>query len=89
MGVCYDFPDCPVAVLAGAATLPSFRSRGVYRQLLARRLRDTRERGMTGAVTQAVAETSAPVFRRSGFIDLCEIRTFEWHPARPGGDDDR
>jgi N-acetylglutamate synthase-like GNAT family acetyltransferase len=89
MGVCYDFPDCPVTVLAGAGTAPALRNRGVYRQLLAYRLHAARQRGVTSAVTQAVTDTSAPICRRSGFVDLCELQVFEFHPGRCVGDDAR
>jgi N-acetylglutamate synthase-like GNAT family acetyltransferase len=89
MGVCYDFPRCPVTVLAGAATLPAFRNRGVYLRLLAHRLGAARDRGVRSAVIQAVADSSAPICRRYGFTDLFEIRVFEWHPARSGEDHGR
>jgi len=89
MGVCYDFPDRPVTVLAGAATQPALRNRGVYAQMLNHRLRAARERGARSAVMQAVTDSSAPICRRAGFIDLCELQVFEFHPGHAGGADAR
>ena len=89
MGVCYDFPDCAVVALAGAASLPLFRNRGIYHQLLAHRLHAARARGATSAVTQAVTDGSAPICQRCGFIDLFEIQVFEWHPVCAGTADGR
>ena len=89
VGVCYDVPGCPVTVLAGAATLPAFRDRGVYLRLLAHRLGAARRQGARSAVIQAVTDSSAPICRRYGFIDLFEIQVFEWHPGRSSDDDGR
>jgi GNAT superfamily N-acetyltransferase len=56
-----------VAYLREAETLPEYRGRGVYRTMVAHRLAVARATGCTGAVVQAVTDTSAPVLTRLGF----------------------
>ena len=63
------FDDRPVVSLSGAATLPAFRGRGLYRALVSRRMRDAAADGKTAAVIQA-RTTSAPILRRVGFSEL-------------------
>ncbi|MCO4762307.1 MAG: GNAT family N-acetyltransferase [Myxococcales bacterium] len=73
---------CPkVGYLIGAQVLPQFRGRGVYRALLAARLK--RLRGVRQvATTQALVETSAPILRRLGFTDLFGCTMFIFDPKR-------
>jgi hypothetical protein len=56
-----------VARLWGAGVLPTFRGNGAYRGLVAARLRDAVERGVTLALVHANVGTSAPILRRLGF----------------------
>lgn len=81
LGVSFRFPDRPVVVLGGAATLPGRQGQGFYQALLAHRLREARHRGAEAAVMQAVRATSAPIAIRSGFREVCEIEVFTWHPG--------
>ena len=71
-----DSADGRAVYLTGAATLPKDRGRGVYAALLARRLRDARERGAEIATVQANPDTSSPILRRRGFEKLCEVRVY-------------
>jgi GNAT superfamily N-acetyltransferase len=70
----------PILMLGGAATLPEYRGRGLYRALLARRLADARDDGMEAAVIQAVRTTSAPICRRIGMVEMCGVDMYVWAP---------
>lgn len=54
--------------LWGAATLPEARGHGVYRAVLAERLRASAERGAATALVKGRVSTSAPILRRAGFV---------------------
>lgn len=73
-------PDGDTMVLGGSATLPAHRHRGLYRALVAERLRDGHARGCTTAVVQAVRTTSAPICERLGFDVVCPIELYQWVP---------
>jgi GNAT superfamily N-acetyltransferase len=63
--------DGDIAQLAGAATLPAFRRRGVQAALLRHRLQDARDAGCTLAVvTTAPGSTSQANVQRRGFALL-------------------
>ena len=62
-------PGSRFAGLYGGSTLPAFRGRGLYRALVARRIRDARERGYPYAVTDA-GPMSRPILERLGFEAL-------------------
>jgi 8-oxo-dGTP pyrophosphatase MutT (NUDIX family)/GNAT superfamily N-acetyltransferase len=59
--------DGPVAKLWAGAVHPQARSRGVYRAILAARLRLAASRGARFALVKAREGTSAPILRRAGF----------------------
>lgn len=59
-------------LLGGAAVLPDFRGRGVYRALLASRWRDAVETGKPALVIQAGA-MSRPILERCGFQTVCQV----------------
>jgi N-acetylglutamate synthase-like GNAT family acetyltransferase len=73
--------ESSIAVLFCAATLEAYRGRGIYKNLIARRLADARRDGMRAAIVQAVCTSSAPICRRLGFR---EVANLEWHAWRPG-----
>lgn len=64
------------AFLIGAVVLPEHRSRGVYRALLAARLRHAAARGLSLVSTHARTATSAPILRRLGFVTVAELPVF-------------
>lgn len=68
------FPD--YAYLAGAAVNPSARKQGVYRTLLAHRMRMIEQRGVP-AVIHCLENTSAPICLKLGFEKVCEIYSYE------------
>lgn len=55
--------------LTGAETVPAYRSRGVYRALVAHRAAAAHMRGCRMASILANVETSAPILARRGFSD--------------------
>lgn len=73
-------PGKPIVHLRGAATHKKHRGRGIYTSLLARRLVDAREAGAVAAVIQAILTTSAPICRRLGFTEVCDLQFYTWYP---------
>lgn len=74
-------PDTPIVVLQGAGTLPEYRQQGMYHSMVARRLKDARERGMEAAVIQGNRETSAPIAAKLGFQELLPLTLYAWDPS--------
>ncbi len=64
------------AYLLGGVTLPRFRGAGLYRALVAARMRDAAARGLTLATSQAREGTSAPILERMGFRTICSFPVF-------------
>jgi len=62
--------------LMGAVVLPAHRDRGVYRALVAARIAVARARGVRLATCQAMADTSAPILGRMGFVQVSEQLSF-------------
>lgn len=69
------------AYLMGAVVLPEHRGRGLYRALVAARLRHAAARGTTLATSQARQDTSFPILRRLGFRAVCELTVLSERPA--------
>jgi GNAT superfamily N-acetyltransferase len=65
-----------VARLWGAGTLPAFRGRGAYRQLLSTRIATAHEHGATLALVKGRVQTSAPILLRAGFTAYGEERCY-------------
>nr|WP_243239746.1 GNAT family N-acetyltransferase [Sulfobacillus harzensis] len=66
----YVTPD--VVLLGGSAVSEGWRGRGIYKTLVAARLRLARQAGAKAALVQAVEDTSAPICRRMGFREVAE-----------------
>lgn len=62
--------------LTGGVVLPGFRGRGLYRALVAARLRDAAASGVVLATTHARVATSAPILTRVGFSTVCDLISF-------------
>jgi GNAT superfamily N-acetyltransferase len=62
--------------LWGGAVVPEARHHGVYRALLAERLRAAASDGATMALVKGRVETSAPVLLRAGFQPYGEVRAY-------------
>jgi GNAT superfamily N-acetyltransferase len=65
----------------GGATLPAWRGRGIYTQLVAQRAAEARGRGARFIYVEA-SDDSRPILERLGFIALAAVRGYEWRPAR-------
>jgi GNAT superfamily N-acetyltransferase len=74
----------PVARLWGAAVVPAFRGRGIYRALVRARLAEAAARGATLALVHAEA-TSSPVLQRLGFGVYGQKRVLALAPDAGGG----
>lgn len=77
-------PDTSIVHLRGAGTVRQYRGRGIYTSLLARRLADARKDGAQAAVIQAIRTTSAPICRRLGFTEVCNLEFYTWAPDNTG-----
>ncbi len=65
------------AFLIAGSTAPWARGRGLYRALVRARWDYAVERGTPALVTQAVPDTSYPILKRIGFLDVCDIDRLE------------
>ncbi len=70
----YAPPGC---LLVGGATVPQARGRGAYRALVRARWDEAVRRGTPALVVHADPSTSAPILRRLGFEEVCELRRLE------------
>ena len=68
--------DGKVLYLSGAAVLPEYRGKGIYRSMLSSRLTEARKRGCELAVTQARLGTSEPILRKSGFHEYAAYKQY-------------
>ncbi len=68
------------ARLWGAAVIPEFRGKGVYRELLRFRLQAALDRGATLAIVKARNASSAPILLRSGFVSFGSERAYVLDP---------
>lgn len=62
--------------LVAGVVLPAHRGRGLYRALVAARLRDAASEDRPLAITLARASTSAPILDRLGFVTVSEATSF-------------
>jgi hypothetical protein len=70
------YSDRGVFLIAGAV-LEWARGRGIYRALVRARWDDAVVRGTPALVTEAKPDTSYPILKRVGFVDVCTIRRLE------------
>ncbi|MCJ7512007.1 MAG: GNAT family N-acetyltransferase [Anaerolineales bacterium] len=64
------------AGLGGAATLPAYRRRGLYRSLLMRRLRDAQQAGVRLLEAEA-SPMSQPALQAVGFVHTTDCRLYD------------
>lgn len=72
-------PGTAFAYLAGGATLPEWRRRGIYRALVARRAAMAVDRGVRYLAVDA-SEDSRPVLEGLGFVAVTTTTPYVWHP---------
>jgi GNAT superfamily N-acetyltransferase len=68
--------DGDTAHFCGSVVLPEYRNRGVYSALFDARVRHGQDRAMSHATVHANPNTSAPICRKFGFEDVCEIECY-------------
>ncbi|MFW9929620.1 MAG: GNAT family N-acetyltransferase [Candidatus Thorarchaeota archaeon] len=66
-------PGIKGALLGGAATLPEYRGKGLYSNMLKVRKDKARELNMDYLVIQAKEQTSAPIAKKHGFETVCTL----------------
>jgi hypothetical protein len=76
------YPEQPISLLSGGATLPAYRGRGVYKALLMRRLADIASDGIETVIVLADQRTSAPICAKAGFVRVCELPMYVWRPEK-------
>jgi len=70
------YSDRGVFLIAGSVATWA-RGRGAYRALVRARWDDAVARGTPALVTDAKPDTSYPILKRVGFVDVCTIRRLE------------
>ena len=70
------YSDRGVFLIAGAVSEWA-RGRGVYKALVRARWEDAVAHGTPALVTEAMPDTSYPILKRVGFVDVCTIRRLE------------
>jgi len=71
------FPRGKFATLFGGSTLPLYRGRGIYTQLLHTRINEIRERGYPYAIVET-GSMSQPIVAKNGFQHLTSVWDYEW-----------
>jgi len=72
-------PERAFASLWGGGTIPSHRSRGIYRALVAARAWEALWRGYRYLTVDA-RDTSRPILQRLGFVELTPVTAWMWEP---------
>jgi GNAT superfamily N-acetyltransferase len=75
-------PGRSFAGLWGGGTLPAFRQRGIYRQLVAARANTARTLGYRHLIVEA-RESSRPILQRLGFVPLTSVVGWILRPPGP------
>jgi hypothetical protein len=73
-------PGGRVLILGGGGVLRRARGQGLFRALVARRLRDAQADGVEAATMQAMDATSAPIMKRLGFVERTHMDLWVWSP---------
>jgi GNAT superfamily N-acetyltransferase len=79
-GFCSYIENNSIALMRGAAVLPEYRGKGVYKALFRRRLADACQTGIQRFVTQAARDTSYSTCLSLGFEEICPLELYEWSP---------
>lgn len=61
------------AILDGAAVHPAYRGKGIYKMMASKRLDDAKKDGLEYTIIHALKNTSAPICKRIGFREICQI----------------
>jgi GNAT superfamily N-acetyltransferase len=74
-------PGRSFASMWEGCTDPNLRRRGIYRTLVAERVRTARDRGYKYLTVDAL-DTSRPILERLGFIPITTVRAWNFSPTR-------
>lgn len=66
-------------LLFGGGVAPEHRGQGLYRALVAARVVEARQRGLSYLSVEA-RDTSRPILERLGFVPVCRETTWTFHP---------
>jgi len=72
------YPDVPIALMGGAATLEEYRGRGLYTALMAHRLAAARRDNIEAVIVLADSTTSGPICKKIGFKKACDVHVYVW-----------
>ncbi|MEE8104838.1 MAG: GNAT family N-acetyltransferase [Planctomycetota bacterium] len=72
-------PDCSFAGLWGGSTKKEWRGRGLYTSLVAHRIAEARERGLSWVMVDC-SKDSLPILNRRGFDALATTTPYVWMP---------
>lgn len=78
-GRMFYFPDSPIAIMQDAVTSASYRGRGIYSSLMAKRIEVAKNEGMQAAVMQADRTSSAPICAKMGFQEISNLDFYVWN----------
>ncbi len=67
------------AILDGAAVLPEYRGKGIYRNMVAARIDDAAESNIKYLIIHAMKSTSAPICEKAGFKKACELNLYSYN----------
>lgn len=70
-----------VMLLRGSGVLPEYRRKGIYRELVLKRMALALEQGVQHAVVQSARHSSQGVLKSIGFREVCPIELYEWSPT--------
>lgn len=66
-------PESKAVLMRAGGTLEAHRGKGLYKSLVMRRLKEAKKAGYDYAFVHAYRRTSAPVFARLGFREICAL----------------
>jgi len=75
-----DLAGEKILLLKGAAVLPEYRKRGVYRALIQKRLLDAQKEGFDRAIIHSDRSQSYQTCRDLGFREICSTEFYQWNP---------
>jgi ribosomal protein S18 acetylase RimI-like enzyme len=73
-------PGSEFASLWGGSTLPQWRRRGIYRELVRRRALEAADRGFRYLQVDA-SDDSRPILERLGLVKITETTPYVWKPS--------
>ncbi|MGP6220853.1 GNAT family N-acetyltransferase [Caldiplasma sukawensis] len=66
------------AILDGAAVKKEFRGKGIYKNMIIKRMEIAKENGIDYVIVHALKSTSAPILEKVGFERICELNMYNY-----------